>query len=290
MEPSFEHRLADGYGKLSARLKEAGDYLVGHPIDAATRSLRSVADESGLAPATFTRLAKALDYENFEALRESMRAQIGRRVTSFASRADALQRAPSEEPGTLLQRNRDAAVANIENLASEIDGAQLDATVARLCHARRVVVMGGLGSTGIAEYSTYMANFLAENWQQAGRMGASLGSALCGLDERDAIFVVTKPPFARASIQAAEMARAQGVFVVVVTDSHTCPALRAAHSGFIVPSDSPNFFSSYVATLFLIETIMAMVARHAGPEATRRIAEVERRNRDLEEVIDGRPA
>jgi DNA-binding MurR/RpiR family transcriptional regulator len=131
-----------------------------------------------------------------------------------------------------------------------------------------------------------MANFLGDNWQLAGRMGASIGASLTDIDARDALIVVTKPPFARSSIRAAEMAQSQGAFVVVITDSHACPALRFASSGFLVPAESPNFFSSYVATLFLIETIVALVAARAGPSAMRHIADVEKRIRDLEEVID----
>lgn len=283
---SFEQRLAENYGKLSARLQEAGDYLANNPLDAATRSLRAVADESGLAPATFSRLAKALSYENFEELREEMRTQIGKRVSTFASRADRLQQSQGEAHADFLMRYRNACQANIDTLTASIDAAQLEATVERLHAARKVVLLGGLGSTGIAEYAAYMANFLGDKWELASRMGASIGSSLTGLDDRDAFLVVTKPPYARSAIRAARLARAQGVFVVVISDNHACPALQTASSGFIVPAESPNFFSSYVATVFLIETIMAMVARRAGPNATRRIADVEQRIRELGEVID----
>lgn len=286
LQPGFEMRLAEKYTQLSARLQEAGDHLAANPLDAATRSLRAVADDSGMAPATFSRLARALDYESFEQLREALRAELGRRVSSFASRAEGLRRTRDEGVHAFLERSLTAVEGNLALLSASIDPAQLDHTVETLSAARKVLIMGALGSTGIAEYAGYMGKFLGDNWELTGRMGASLGSAFSDLAPGDGLVVVTKPPYATLSLRAAEAARARGAFVVVITDSHACPALRNADSGFIVPSESPNFFSSYVATVFLLETIMAMVAKLSGPETSMRISEIERQNRALGEVLD----
>ncbi|EAQ13169.1 RpiR family transcriptional regulator [Maritimibacter alkaliphilus HTCC2654] len=277
--------MASNYDALSARLREAGDYIAANPLDTATRSLRAVADHSGLAPATFTRLSKALGYENFEELREGMRRRLERRQASFAARADALQGASDGGSADLIRRTREASLTNIDRLTDEIDTAKFDTIADHLHAARRVVLLGGLGSTAIAEYAAYMGNFLGDNWMPAGRMGASVGAALSDLDRRDALIVFTKPPFANTSIRAAEFARARGVYVLVVTDTHTCPALRHASARVVVPTESPNFFSSYVATMFFVETLMAMIAQRAGPTATERIADVETANRALGEVI-----
>lgn len=282
---SFEERLASNYDALSARLREAGDYVAANPLDTATRSLRAVADESGLAPATFTRLAKALDYENFEELREAMRRRLERRQSSFADRAGALQSSASETQASLIGRAREACVGNIDRLVDEIDAARFDAIADALHAARRVVTLGGLGSTAIAEYAAYMGQFLGAGWTPAGRMGASVGAALSDLGPEDALVVFTKPPFSTISIRASELAQKRGAYVLVVTDTHACPALRHASARVVVPTVSPNFFSSYVATMFFVETLMAMIAQRAGPTATERIADVETTNLALGEVV-----
>jgi DNA-binding MurR/RpiR family transcriptional regulator len=279
---SFEERLASNYDSLSARLRQAADYVAAHPLDTATRSLRAVADHSGLPPATFTRMSKALGYENFQELRDGLRQRLARRESSFAARATALQ--GDTDASDLVARNRAACIENIDALAADLDNSRVEEIADRLHKARRVVVLGSLGSTGIAEYTAYMGNFLGAGWTQAGRMGTSVGASLADLGEKDALIVFTKPPFAATSVRAAEFACERDVFVLVVTDTHTCPALRHASARVIVPTDSPNFFSSYVATMFLVETLMATVAKRAGPIATRRIADVEAANLTLGEV------
>ncbi|SEO97912.1 DNA-binding transcriptional regulator, MurR/RpiR family, contains HTH and SIS domains [Salinihabitans flavidus] len=286
MTTSFEHRLADKYDTLSARVREAGDYVARHPVDIASRSLRAVAGESGLAPATFSRLARMLEYDSFEELREGMRRRIGRRVNSFADRAGRLQSDHGGGDTGFFNAHRDACLRNLQALSESIDPARLNAAVERLHAARRVLLFGALGSTGIAEYMAYMARMMAPQWEIAGRMGTSLGSALTGMGARDALVIVTMPPFSPKALLLAELARAQGVYVVVITDTHACPALRHADSGFLVQTESPHFFSSYVTPLFLVETMIGMLASKAGPEATARIAEVEECNRRLQEVSE----
>ena len=287
MEVTFEQRLVRNFDGLSARLREAADYVAHHPVDIASRSLRAVAQDSGLAPATFSRMARAIGYDSFEDLREAMRAKIGRRVDSFAERAASLQHVHADGKAGFFDAHLGACMANLEQLATDIDRDLLEAAVDRLHGARHVRLVGALGSTGVVEYMAYIADFCADNWSVTGRMGASLGSGLTGLDGRDALIVVTKPPFSTRSIAAAELAAERGAYVVVITDTPACPALRHASAGFVVPTDSPHFYSSYTATMVLVETMIGMLVGRAGRAARERIAQVEESNRRLSEVWAG---
>lgn len=282
--PSIEDKIAAEYGDLSAKLRDAADYVAAHPVDVATRSLRSISASSGLSPATFSRLARALGFDSYEEMRELSRSAVGRRYVSFSEKVRRLQEeAETGRQPPFLTRQASACAANIEAMTRLIDPARLEAAVDRLHRAKNVVLFGALGSTGVVEYMAYMGNYFAANWRLAGRMGASLATAMADLTDKDALVLLTKPPFARRSIRAAEMAAEQGAFVVVITDTHTCPALKSADAGFILPSDSPQFFSSYAASLVLAETIVGMLAARAGPGAKARIEEVEARNHRLEE-------
>ncbi len=281
----LEGMLARKYERLSPKLRAAADFVAANPVEIATRSLRAVAAASGLAPVTFSRLARALGCDSYEELREAARARIGRSLSSFSRKAERLQsesRHAAQEP--FLERQSAACTENIRALAGQVSHDVLERVVERLHRARSVLLVGGLGSLGIVDYMSYMASYFARNWRLAPRRGTSLGAILADLGPKDALFVVTKPPFARASVMAAEMASRQGAFVIVVTDNRACPALGHADARLVVPSESPQFFSSYAATLVLIETIIGMLVVRAGPSARKRIRDVENRNRLLQEI------
>jgi DNA-binding MurR/RpiR family transcriptional regulator len=129
-----------------------------------------------------------------------------------------------------------------------------------------------------------MAGFIMENWCLAGQNGTSTGSGIVGIGTEDVLVVITKPPFAHQSVEAARLASAKGAYVAVITDTHTCPALVHASAQFIVPSASPHFYSSYASTLVLCEIMIGMLAARAGSKGRARIADVENVNRRLSSV------
>ncbi len=279
---SIEARVAEHYSALSGQLRRAADYVVSNPVDVATRSLRSISATSEISPATYSRLSRALGFDSYEEMRERSRLRIGKKEPSFSDKAERL-RAESNPQSSILQRQGHACIDNISALVSGMDNAKLEAAADRLRDARRVVLFGALGSTGIVEYMAYLARYFAPNWSLAGRMGASLGSSMAGLKADDVVLVVTKTPYVRRAVIAAELARDAGADVILLTDMHRCPAIPHATHAFIVPSESPQFFSSYVATLTLIETMIAMIVASSTEDATASIRAVEEKNQKLGE-------
>lgn len=286
MNQTFEMRLTERYSDLSGALQTAADYLVNNPVDTASRTLRTVSRDSGISPAAFSRLARALDYDGFEELREEMRDKINRQVNNFADRAERLHQDQQDNEGDFIDAHLAACQSNLQGFADDLDRTLLNTAVEHITRSRKVLLLGALGSTGVVEYLSYMANFCADNWVMASRMGASLGGGIAGLDDSDVLIVVTKPPFSGRAIRAAKLAQEQGVYVVLITDTHACPALKYASVHFIVPTSSPHFYSSYVVTIFLVEALIGVLVSRSGPSARARIAEVEGANRVLAEVWD----
>ncbi|MBY6122274.1 MurR/RpiR family transcriptional regulator [Mameliella alba] len=276
----LETRIAHRYGGLSHKLREAADYVIAHPVEVATRSLRSVSAASAVSPATFSRLARALDFTSYEELRELSRQAIGDQVVSFAEKATQLQ-TPGEEDASMLDRQAGACMSNIASLAQGIDRERLQEAVDALARARRVTVFGAFASHGIAEHLAYLANYFQSDWTVLSRAGSALSAAIGLLQPGDVFLVITKTPYARRAVFATQMARESGATTIVLTDTHASPALMHADLGFCVPSDSPQFFSSYVATLALMETLVAMLVAQSEDDIGEKIRLVEERNRRL---------
>lgn len=98
-------------------------------------------------------------------------------------------------------------------------------------------------------------------------------------------FVIAKAPYARRSIEIAEHVKARGATVIGVTDELNSPLCAHCDATFFVSTKSPQFFSSHVATLVLIETIMGMVVARSEKEVSLRIAAVERESHQMGEYF-----
>lgn len=282
---TIEDRISKSYAGLSGKLKLAADYVAENPIDVATRSLRSVAATSGVSPATFSRLARALGYSDYEQMREDGRAAMGRKMESFSERAHALRSSRQKPEGRVyLQRQAAACIANIETLERDISSEHLEAGVNTLHDAKTVLLVGSLGSSGFVDYFAYLAQWFSRNWLVAGKNGTTLAATLARLGPGDAILAVSKAPYASRTVAALRAGNERGANTLVITDSHSSPTLEFADHVFIVPTESPQFFSSYAATLVLIETIITMLLTRAGPEAEDLIRDAEDQVRNLGEA------
>lgn len=278
--------IAASYAELSDSLRSAADFVVENRLDVATRSLRSVAASSGVSPASFSRLARALGYENYEELREEARRDIDPQSENYSTKARKI-RMEATQPGAqpFLSRQVDACLSNIGALIDDTDLAALNAAADRLATARKVVLIGALGSAGIADYFAYLVNWFADGWSVVGRNGVTLASALARLTKDDAVVVISKAPYASRSVRATKLASERGASVIVLTDSHAFPGLRYANDIFIQRSESPQFFESYAATVVLVEALAGMLVARAGPDAEARIQEIADENRLLEEFV-----
>jgi len=287
LERTIQDQIGSHFDALSPQLKAAANYVVSHPHEIAMRSLRQIATTAALSPPTLTRLARAVGFESYEQLREICRHETTRRSRTFAEKARSLQqnqeghegRHAAGEPGGFLRRQAAAAINNIEAVVADLDLKRLAKAADMLASSERVFLVGSLSSAAFVDYAAYMAAMAFPNWHVLGRGGESIAAGLFDIGKRDAALVVTKSPYASRSIEAARGAAEAGAYVVAITDGIQSPVMRFADISLTVSTESPNFFSSYAATIVLIETLVGMVVRRSGKGTQERIAAVENANR-----------
>src|SRR5690349_2423914 len=135
-------RIRAALPHLPPQLAAAGRHIADRPYEAATRSMRTLAAEAGASPATFTRLAQALGFPGWDALRAAA-IEEQRRPAPYSRRAPA-------EGG--LAALRAAEVANLDALTEE---AALQAAAAALHPAPRLHVAGFRSCQAVARLLHY---------------------------------------------------------------------------------------------------------------------------------------
>ncbi|MTI15719.1 MurR/RpiR family transcriptional regulator [Rhodobacteraceae bacterium RKSG542] len=274
-QDTIEHRIISHYGELSTQLKIAADFVLDHPVEIATKSLRAVAKDAGLTAPTFSRLARALEFKDYEGLKALCRNALPNKSLSLSKRTGLLQAEAASEKNlgidSFLFRHTTACLRNLDKLVTSTDQNQLREAALALANARNVLVIGFLSSSGLAEYLGYIGNLIFAGWKTAGRSSVSIASEIAELGEGDMVVLITSAPFSQQSIDSALRAAENGARLVVITDSPACPALSAAQFPFLIGADSPQFFTSHVAFLAFIETLAGMVASHSGNKASERM-------------------
>ena len=266
-------RIESLYPRLSPRLRQAARYVLDRPDDVALISMRRVAARAGVHPATMVRLAQALAFSGYAALREPFRQHL-RHDRGYAERARGLvsREAPSD---ALL---RDIVVLDTANLGrtfDDLDGARFSAVITALSTARRLFVVGLRKCYPLAYYFHYAYDMFRDNAVLAGGPGGLLTDRLRGIDDGDALLVIGFSRYTRDSVRAAEHAAARGARIVAITDSRLSPLAAVADHVLVAAKASPSFFGSLVGALALVQAIVAGLVARAGRDALGRLAESE---------------
>ncbi|MBX2855172.1 MAG: MurR/RpiR family transcriptional regulator [Rhodobacteraceae bacterium] len=271
-------QISSKLGGLSPQLKRAARYLLDHPDEVATQSLRHIAQNADLPPPTFSRLARAVGCGSYNDLRDMFREEYRMRSSRFSDRALALlqgRKAEREGSEHLLFEHANASFSAVQQLLERTDLDRLDATAARLADARRVALIGALSAAAFVEYAGYVSGIALPNWSVLGRNGSSLSSQIMDLGPEDAAISVAIAPYARRTVRAARLAKQQGAYSLAVTDGAASPLVEIADASLFVSSEGPQFFPSHVSMLVLLETLIGLVIRRKGIETQRRISDIE---------------
>lgn len=266
---------------LSPQLRRAARFIADNPEEIATRSLRHVAEIAKLPPPTFSRLARAIGYESYEALKERCRASlIGRRGDYPAAIG-----APGVDAGgaSILARHAASCMEGVTALLRDIDEAELEAAARLLARARRVVLIGEMRARAFVDYASYLSDMSMDGWGVIGHAAVSLAAETRDLGPEDAALVLTMSPYATRSIETARLIAETGAPLIAITDSRLAPVAGISRHALVVSERSPLFFPSYVVATLVIEALIGMVVREKGDGAQRRIVETARRCRDLNE-------
>lgn len=267
-------RLRRALPTLPPRLRAAGEHLSRHPFDAATRSMRALASESGASPASFTRLAQALGFSGWDELRAAV-IEEQRHPAPYSSRA-----AQGHPQG--LDALREADAANLAALAA-IPAADLASAAGALHRAARIHVAGFRSCRAVATLLHYQLRLFRPETVLVG--DAALDMDLGAMQREEALVLIGFAPYSRASLATMAAARDAGLSTIVLADSAAAPIAAGADHLLLFPVATPAFFPSLTASIALAQALAAAVFAAGGGAALARLRASEARLESLSQYL-----
>jgi DNA-binding MurR/RpiR family transcriptional regulator len=258
--------LDSRFDSLSPELQRAARWLQAHPAELGLQSMRQSALAAGVAPATMTRLARALGLDGFEAMRRPSMVAFAESVARTAYPGPDLA---TEAFDQLAQ----AQAGNLKSVRSRNSAQQLQAAAQAILDAHEVLFLGLRASFCIAYHLHYTCDWLRANTRLATDAGGAWADQVLALAPGDLLVVVSQAPYTRQIVEAAQQAHARGVPVLALTDSSLSPLARLAQRTVLFDTASPSFFHSMVGAQAMAETLMDCVAEQGGTAVVQRLAQ-----------------
>jgi DNA-binding MurR/RpiR family transcriptional regulator len=277
--------LKDLTGRLETftpELRKAATHILENPNLISITTIREMAQAAQVKPNTLVRMARAVGFDGYEDFRKPFREEISRGREDFPDRARWLQSlAKGGELAGLYGGMAAATIANIESLFSGTSAEALKAAADEIINARATYVLGVGIANAHARNFAYLAGMAVGTVTAIPRDGSLPIDALVRVGESDVILAMTFKPYRREVVETVEMALAQNVTVIGVSDSPASPIVTRAKHRFVIPTEAPQFFVSTVALSAFLETLMAFVIADAGPDVIANIERFHQRRHEL---------
>lgn len=278
----LRQQLIDRFDEMSPQLRQAARYLIEHPQEIALNSMRELARNAGVQPATMTRLAKFIGVKGYEDLRLEQ-ARLIRQGEGFVHRAIESDRNPvAGSPEGLAQEVLTGISAHLEQLRQPEAVARMTAAAECLSRARRIYVQGARSCHSIAWQFHYVLTLLGEKSTLLDAPGGTGADALVRAGAGDALLVIAVSPYSRQSLDIANLARERGLTLVAITDSAVSPLLSLADHAVLCPTASPTFFHSITPAMAVCEVLCGLLTKADHGAALEALAKTDAQLRALE--------
>lgn len=268
----LRQQLIDRFDAMSPQLQQAARHLIEHPDDIALLSMRELARQAGVQPATMTRLAKFVGASGYEDLRAEQAAMIRRGSQGFAARA---KDRPASGPAELARDMLASLAGQVTQLSAPESLSRLTAAAAALAAARCVYVLGARSCHSVAWQFHYVMSLLGEKTVHLDGPAGTGTDPLIRARKGDALLVISVNPYANQSLEIANLARKSGLQIIAITDSQVSPLAQMADHALIVATESHTFFHSLTPALALSEVLCGILANMDRDGALQALAQAD---------------
>ena len=260
------------YAELSPALQQVARYLLDHPSEVVTSSMRSVGARAGSTPATLVRFAQHVGYAGWPELKAALTVDMGLGPDAYGARARQLVGRVRDH--TLTDEMFEVQRGNLELTQRQIAPALLKAC-ALLERAPQVHAAGFRACLPIAFSFFYVYRMFRSSVQLVDGQGGTLEMQQRAFAKGDAVLVASFAPYSREALQVAQAAKAAGCKLLAVTDSVASPLSLIADETLLFAIRSPSFFPSVAAGVAVVEALVELLASRAGKGVVKRIDQAE---------------
>ena len=258
-------RIADEYDALSRQLKVIAQYIEKHRASLMLERISDIAAACGVQPSAIVRFAQRFGYTGFSEMQDVFRQTYTEQANATPDYQQRIRKLIATRDsqisvGDLTREFIDASRAGLDDLATGLDDAQLEAAVNLLQKADNIYVIGVRRSFPIASYIAYALEHTDKRVHLVSGLGGMHREQMRSVRRGDVAIAISFAPYGKETQQCAKVALDHGAKVLVITDSRLAPLARAADALLTVTEGSAFAFRSLTSTICLCQALFIALA------------------------------
>ena len=268
---SLLDRIEAGYGTLRKSERIVADHLRQLAGTRMNLSITELGRTMGVSEATISRVSRALGYAGFQDMKLSMAEGAGSR-SSFANIPIEI-----DENDSLIQTSSNLAMllsVCLQGTQRMLDGGQMEAVVAALLAAQKIVFVGVGGAAAICQEAAHLFSKAGLD-AIAYSDGYSQIIAAANLDSTSVMVGVSHTGTTETVANALTVARENKCITIAITSDPMSDVGQAAEIALVTWNSSTpsvplygDFIEGRISQLFLIDLLYLGVLFKAGPKTS----------------------
>jgi len=241
------------FDECSRSQKDVAQYIVDHLDEAAFLTAEELARRASTSSSTVVRFSQALGFEGYPELQqaaiEEYRNSIG------ASASGSAGGALFSFDHTELEGSLGADYTNLEETARNLTREQVDASVAALANAQRVVIVGVDQMAFFASYLRHTLSLLDIRAEIVASTGGESLQRLGRIDEDTLVIVLSAGRAHPLLLRAMKLAVHRRARTLAISDASMSEVGEHAELTLYFSSNSPSFARSNTALMALVQAL-----------------------------------
>lgn len=233
-----------------------------------------IAKNAGVSTPTVARMVQKLGYRGFPEFQAELRKELEATVSNPIMKHDIwAQKAPEKH---ILNRFAEVVADNIRQSLAQIEASRFDEACALIADPKRAVfVVGGRITRSLADYLFLHMQVIRPRVTLIQSISNAWPHYLLEVEKGDVVIVFDVRRYETSTLKLAEMAAEKGAQIVLFTDQWRSPVHKHADHCFSLRIDVPSAWDSSVATLLLVETMIAKMQELTWSETRPRMEALE---------------
>ena len=244
---SLSDYIQERFDEFSRSQKDVARYIVDHLDEAAFLTAEELARRASTSSSTVVRFSQALGFEGYPELQQAAIEEY--RTTIAGAAAGALFSFDHSE----LEGSLSADYANLEETARKLTPEQVDASVAALAEAQRVVIVGVDQMAFFASYLRHTLSLLDIRAEIVASTGGESLQRLGRIDENTLVITLSSGRAHPLLLRAMKLALHRGARTLAISDATMSEVGEHAELTLYFSANSPSFTRSHTALMALVQ-------------------------------------
>ena len=258
---------------LSHKRRELMRQVLEKPREHVLSSIRALAGELDVDPATLARTVQAMGFGTYKDFQRYLHELSVLRATPLELMTDS--RAKNFGIPGHVRAALECASENLRALRHSLDFVRMAHFAKRIYEAERVLIIGG-------DLASALVWFLAYNLRILGL--TVIAATSCGeivhltrtATARDVLIAISFRRGLRQTVEGLLQARQKKAYCVGITDTFVSAIARSSDLFFLTSIESPSYAGSYVSPMALLDVIMVVCAHYRSKRTVNLLKEAQR--------------